>query len=102
MKMGIRICAVVLFVLSLLFGINLPWTEAHPLGETFFSYLHWEVYSNGTEGWYYPGILSIFGQLSAMIIFSITTEKKLKTLNYLLSWYLVMIVIMWVLNGFIR
>ena len=101
MRKGIRVCAIVLFILSTLFGIDLPWTEAQPLGETIFSYLQLGVYSNGTEGWYYPGILSIIGQFSALVIFSITTEKKLKMLNYLLSWYLLTAVILWAIGSFI-
>ena len=87
--------AILLFIVAVLFGIHVPGAYKQSFGEQLFDKLGLAVYSNGTEGWYYPGIISIVGMVTAIGLFSWTRKKPLKILNLILSIFLVVMFISW-------
>lgn len=90
-------CSVLLFVISLMFSVHLPGSNMKCFGEQVFHYFDLAVYSEGTEGWYYPGIISAVGMFTAIGLFSWTRKEPLKTLNLLLSIFVVAMFIFWMI-----
>ena len=96
-KTIIAVCSVVLFVASLIFSIPMPVDYMKCIGEQVFHHFDLAAYSEGTEGWYYPGIISTVGMFTAIGLFSWTREKPLKTLNFLLSIFVVVMFVSWMI-----
>ena len=78
-------CSIMLFVASLIFSFSMPGNHMKCLGEQVFHHFNLAIYSEGTEGWYYPGIISAVGMFVAIGLFSWTKEQSLKTLNILFT-----------------
>jgi len=90
-------CSILLFVASLIFSIPMPGDYMKCIGEQVFHHFYLAAYSEGTEGWYYPGIISTVGMFTAIGLFSWTREKPLKTLNFLLSIFVVVMFVSWMI-----
>lgn len=69
--------------LCLVFGANLG-SSRFCLGDQIFSALGLPVWSGGTQGLHYPGILGLIGAGICFYLFACTTKDKSKTMAYVI------------------
>ena len=86
-KRVVTVVSILLFIGALSFSF---W------GETVFGNLGISSYSDGNEGWYYPGIISVVGMFTAIGLFSWTREKPLQMLHLLLVIFLAVAILCWI------
>lgn len=82
-KNVIRCISCVLLLFSISFGATKK-NSGFCIGDNIFIYFGIEPWSNGYEGIHYPGVIAIVGVFTAVAVYALTTENKLRTLRRLL------------------
>ena len=77
-------------IFSVIFGST--GKNGYCIGDDILTGLGLKAWSNGTQGTHYTALFSIALLLFAFIIYSVTTENKLKTFRYFLIGVLVIII----------
>lgn len=91
-KIVLRVISIVLMIFSVIFGVT--WGKnGYCLGDVFLTGLGLKPWSNGTQGTHYTALFSLTMLLFAFIMYSMTTEKKLKSFRYLLIGVLIIIIL---------
>lgn len=90
-KVFLRCAALVLVLLSAAFG------GVFSMGENLFEALGLRVWSEGSEGYYYPGILALILFIAGSAMFAATTKNWKKTLYYILAGVLLISIVLWVI-----
>ena len=85
-KSVVTVFSILLFIGALSFSF---------FGQSVFENLGIPAYSDGNEGWYYLGIISVVGMFTAIGLFSWTREKPMKMLNLLLVIFLAVAIVSW-------
>ena len=78
-----------LLLLSVAFGRN------YGIGENVFEGLGLKIWSDGTDGYYYPGILALILFIAGSVMFACTTKDRRRTLYYILVGFLLIGFVSW-------
>lgn len=81
-KILLRILAPVLFLSFLLLGATLE--NGFCMGESIMIDMGLSPWSEGTEGYYYPGVIAVAGMFGSLALFACTTQQKARTFRRLI------------------
>lgn len=89
-KIVLRLLSIILMAVSLIFGVTWKKTGVC-LGDQVILWLGFEPWSAGTEGWHYSAVLALAVFFASIVLFSVTTENRGRTIRRILALIIILI-----------